>query len=267
MRLVAPVLAVALAACGSEARDQDAGPRERRDAASPSRGRDAGAPVDATSVDGGAGRTRPDAATPTTPPTPPAPEGPTGEGRVLPVRDLPLPAELEAGFEPLEVPWATLEKLLVETDAVSRGTRQSFQPIPERPWGDRPIEPFAFRKEAEPLARPGYWHPLPRLSILVVPFDPLGAGGPNVAFYALSGRGVRFIRVLAEHGLSCAGGGTLVEGLAVHSGGAEVRRVYGCNGIGEDAAIDVVRLDGRRLVGTVVRGSFLVHREDRGGTE
>jgi hypothetical protein len=178
------------------------------------------------------------------------------------VRDLPLPAVLEVGFEPIDVPWARLEELLIATDAVSRGTRQSFQPITERPWGDRPVEPVAFRREAEPLAGVGYWHPLPRLSLLLVPYEPLGSGGPNVAIYALAGTGVRFIRGFAEHGLACAGGGALVEGLAIHSGGAEVRRVYGCNGIGEEAAIDVVRLDGRRLAGSALRGSFLLHRDD-----
>lgn len=260
MRLWTVALALALASCGDDVPGPDAGTSPRPDASAPHRTADGGGPP-RRPVDAGAASPRADAAA-RRPDPPPPPEGPEGEGPVLRVRDLPLPAVLEAGFEPIDVPWARLEELLVATDGVSRGTRQSFQPLTERPWGDRPVEPFAFRRDAEPLARAGYWHPVPRLSLLVVPYDPLGSGGPNVAFYALAGTGVRFVRGLAEHGLACAGGGLLVEGLAVHSAGEEIRRVYGCSGIGEEAAIDVVRLDGRRLAASVLRGSFLVHRED-----
>lgn len=249
-------LAIALACCGNDPESADAG--GRRDASARAQRPDA-ATARPVRLDAGTVQARPDAATPPAPPPPP--EGPTGEGPVLRVRDLPLPAETTAGYETVDVPWASLEALLVATDAVSRGTRQSFQAVPERPWGDRPVEPFAFRKEAEPLAQAGYWHPLPGVSILLVPHRPLGSGGPNVAFYALAGQGVRFLRVFAEHGLACAGGGTLVEGLAIHSGGEEVRRLYGCSGIGEEATIDVVRLDGRRLVPSVAHGSFLQHTD------
>jgi hypothetical protein len=257
VRLGAVGLVLALGSCGTEPSPGDGGDG------------DAGRvrPNEVRPSDAGAARpaVRPDARAPETPPPRPAPEGPTGEGPVLRVRDLPLPAVLEPGYEPVDVPWARLEALLVQTDAVSRGTRQSFAALTERPWGDRPVEPFAFRREAEPLARAGYWHPIERLSILVVPYDPLGSGGPNAAFYAVAEGGVRFIRVFPEHGVACAGGGALVEGLAVHQAGAEIRRLYGCTGIGEEGTVDVVKLEGRRLTTSITRGSFLVHRDDPGG--